>query len=398
MTAPRRRFFVLVACFIFETLKNLSLTEEQCRATFPGLMMEFDGAVARGPFKLEKEPDDYTGMVQLRIKDGKMYIITTEHRPNRDMGFERNAVLHQLHRALITSPTPLPNTIITLSILDTPHTNALSFARSNDPQIPALYWLMPHFSFWAWPLPFIGTLDSALARISAVETSTPWSKKIDKVVWRGTTWFNSVGNTNLRPKLLQLTKGKEWADVEDLKWFNNGEKARNSLLIEDFCKYKYIIYTEGITYSGRLPFHQSCRSIILTPPLTYLMHTTHLLRPLFSSTLPLSTSPYSLPFTHQPVPNSRWPKSYPPSQANIIFISPDCNSAIAEGIAERQREVVKEGYLSEASEVCYWRSLLRGWSSVARVDEEEWGSWDDEGRDVRGVRWEEFSLTQKAWD
>lgn len=60
--------------------------------------------------------------------------------------------------------------------------------------------------------------------------------------------------------------------------------------------------------------------------------------------------------------------------------------------------MVKKGYLSEASEVCYWRSLVRGWSSVARVDEEEWGSWDDEGRDVRGVRWEEFSLTQKAWD
>jgi hypothetical protein len=108
---------------------------------------------------------------------------------------------------------------------------------------------MPHFSFWAWPLPFIGTLDSALARISAVETSTPWPKKIDKVVWRGTTWFNSVGNTNLRPKLLQATKGKEWADVEDLKWFNNGEKARNSLLIEDFCKYKYIIYTEVLQLS-----------------------------------------------------------------------------------------------------------------------------------------------------
>jgi hypothetical protein len=107
MTALRRRFFVLVACFIFglialvnfvhgfsgyidslgyrrifglllkyypskKTLKNLSLTEEQCRATFPGLMMELDGAVARGPFKLEKEPDDYTGMAQLRIKDGKV--------------------------------------------------------------------------------------------------------------------------------------------------------------------------------------------------------------------------------------------------------------------------------------------------------------------------------------
>jgi hypothetical protein len=107
MTALRRRSLVRVACFTFglialvnffygvsgivlslknrsllglfstrhpskKTLENLSLAEEQCRATFPGLMKEIDDAVARGPFKLEKEPDDYTGMVQLRIKDGKV--------------------------------------------------------------------------------------------------------------------------------------------------------------------------------------------------------------------------------------------------------------------------------------------------------------------------------------
>jgi hypothetical protein len=93
-----------------ETLENLSLTEGQCRITFPGLMKEIDDAVARGSFILKKEPDDYTGMAQLRIKDGKvslifnppnpinkvvpllnpnpqMYIITAEHRPNRDMGY-----------------------------------------------------------------------------------------------------------------------------------------------------------------------------------------------------------------------------------------------------------------------------------------------------------------------
>lgn len=55
-----------------EILRNLFLGEEQCRATFPGLMKEIDDVVARGPFELEKEPDDYTGMVQARIKDGKV--------------------------------------------------------------------------------------------------------------------------------------------------------------------------------------------------------------------------------------------------------------------------------------------------------------------------------------
>jgi len=33
--------------------------------------------------------------------------------------------------------------------------------------------------------------------------------------------------------------------VENLKWVGvNGEKASNSLGIEDFCGYKYVIYTE----------------------------------------------------------------------------------------------------------------------------------------------------------
>lgn len=139
------------------------------------------------------------------------------------------------------------------------------------------------------------------------------------------------------------------------------------------------------------------------------MHTTHLLRPLFSSTLPLPTS--SHPHSHQSEPSAQWPKSYPPSQANIIFISPDwtdleatiawlrANPTVAEGIADRQREVVRRGIFSEAAEVCYWRALVSGWADVARIDEKEWGSWQDEDEGVRGVRWETFSLTgQGPWD
>ena len=55
-----------------ETLNSLSLTEEQCKATFPGLNHEIDEAVARGPFRLKKEPDDYMGLVQAKIKNGKV--------------------------------------------------------------------------------------------------------------------------------------------------------------------------------------------------------------------------------------------------------------------------------------------------------------------------------------
>lgn len=54
------------------TLERLSLPEDQCRATFPGLMKEIDNAVARGPFMLPKEPDDLRGLVLAKIKAGKV--------------------------------------------------------------------------------------------------------------------------------------------------------------------------------------------------------------------------------------------------------------------------------------------------------------------------------------
>jgi hypothetical protein len=103
---------------------------------------------------------------------------------------------------------------------------------------------MPHFSFWSWPLSFIGTHDEALSKIDQIEMEIPWENKTDKAVWRGTAWFNNAGNTALRPNLLAVSKEKEWADVQDLDWKSNGEKAPNAIPIEDFCRYKYILYTE----------------------------------------------------------------------------------------------------------------------------------------------------------
>lgn len=199
--------------------------------------------------------------------------------------------------------------------------------------------------------------------------------------------------------LLERSKDKEWADIETLKWESGGEKAENAIPIEEFCRYKYIIYTEGITYSGRLPFHQACESIILTPPLTYFLHTTHLVRPLHSRTLPLSTKS-----TYNTITADRWP-SYAASEANMIFVAPDwadleetieylrANSDVAKGIARRQRELVTEmGYLSPAAEACYWRALMRGWASVVRTEEVK--GWEEEG-----VRFETFVLRgEVGWE
>ncbi|RFU32879.1 hypothetical protein B7463_g3475, partial [Scytalidium lignicola] len=392
-----------------ETFKSFSLTKKQCAAAFPGLNREIERAIAEGPFELRKGPDDYPGSVQGRITDGKLYIISAV----QDRVLNRvGAVLHSLHRAIITSPSPLPDTLFILNINDEPRTNSWSFSRTDNPRIPKNPWLMPHFSSWSWPLPFIGPLNEALSKIDQLEEAAPWREKIDKAVWRGTAWFNPDWNMGLRPKLLEVTEGRKWADVAI--WA--GESADNTINITDFCKYRYIIYAEGKSYSGRLPFHQACASVILTPPPTFLLHNTHLMRPLFSSSLDLSASdpykdkywPAKPPPTSYPheSTNITWPVSYPSSQANIVFVKPDWSDLgdtinflmerpeIGESIANRQRDImIKQGYLSEAAEVCYWRSLITAWSSMAVTSESDNASgeyWGD------GVKWETYSLTKST--
>lgn len=81
-----------------------------------------------------------------------------------------------------------------------------------------------------------------------------------------------------------------------------------------------------------------------------------------------------------------------------MFIAPDwadlgdtifwleAHPDVAEGIARRQRDFfIGRGYLSPAMETCYWRALIRGWSSVVRLEGRGW-------EDRVGVSWEEFSL------
>lgn len=289
---------------------------------------------------------------------------------------------------------------------------------------------MPHFSYWSWPYAFIESQDSTLSKIDVLEsqytsasshykqnpeTKNPWLSKIDKLVWRGTTWFNPISNTDLRKSLLRATKDKEWADVKPLKW--SGKKAgepqhsegetRDSLEMEEFCRYRYIAYTEGITYSGRLPFHRACASVILSPSIGFLQHTSWLIKPIWSEDLVrdggnLSIDKSAIDKT------GLWPVSYPVSEANVVFVKWDWsdledtilflqgNPDIAERIARNQRSVMVDGgYLSEAAEVCYWRALVRGWNEVVMLDDETWGR---EGEREVGVRWEAFSLMGKvAW-
>ncbi|KXH39794.1 hypothetical protein CNYM01_13059 [Colletotrichum nymphaeae SA-01] len=401
--------------------ENLHLNEQQCQATFPGLTKEIDLAATEGEFQLGL--GDASASLLGQIKDNRILILQAPRPVDMsDQWIERqSAAFHQLHRAILTSPTPLPDTYFNLYIQDTPIKHTWSHSRparisSSSSSPPRHIFPIPHFSFWAWTQPFIRSLPHAASAIAEIEASLPFEKKDARAVWRGTSWFNNGASANPRSRqdLIQLTKDAGWADVQALEWTNNGENATNALAIEDFCRYKYIIHTGGVSYSGRLQFHQLCESVVLSPPLEWMQHTTHLVEPVYSSSL-LSGGQSELTQTassqakprdqqqqqQQQQLSSRtleqWPTTLRAEEANMVFVKPDWSDLeatvrwleehpdVARGIARRQRALFSgRGYLSPAAEVCYWRALIKGWSRVVRVD-------DDAGRkSADAVSFEEF--------
>jgi hypothetical protein len=307
-------------------------------------------------------------------------------------------------------------------INDSPKNNSWVFATPNKVDRRYNTWLMPHFGFWSWAGKGkdmgLGAADEVFERISAVESSTPWEKKTDKVVWRGTPWFNPVGHPTLRQDLLKASKNREWADIEALNVTTQGTHS-NAVRIEAFCSFRYVVYTEGVTYSGRLPYHQACASVLLTAPLTYLTHTAHLLRPIdadvlmgaFESSAARGKPAYNGP--PPPVSKSTIEPLLATVQdwrtANAVYLQPTFanlertvvflreHPEVATRIAANQRALMDGGgYLSAAAETCYWRGLIQGWASVAEVSDEE-----GDGEDVRwageqGERFENWIVRQVA--
>ncbi|KAI1389645.1 uncharacterized protein F4822DRAFT_207048 [Hypoxylon trugodes] len=395
-------------------LNNFHLTTAQCRSTFPYLTQEIDHAVAKGPFTLTRRPHDM-GPLIARIRNGKLSILSYARRSDlsREMLQHRSATLHQIANALLTTPpdeTPA-DTIIAFNHEDDPLSPSLSYSRPADPVLNGAdkhIFPIPHFSFYAWPIATVGSFPRASSAISVLESEISWSNKQPQAIWRGTTWFNHPRAGRLRQDLVASTKSQPWADIAPLVVHANG--SSNGLPIEDFCRYRYIIHTEGVTYSGRFQYHQLCASVVLSPPIAWMQHVTHLVRPVFSHALPgvertLTSPAASRKEKLAPYPaswvKSAWPKSYnPATEANMVFVAPDwsdleatiawleAHPKIAEGIARRQRELFHgAGYLSPAAEKCYWRALLRGWSSVVRTDGQTFEDLDE-------IPWEEFSLKE----
>ncbi|KIW37586.1 uncharacterized protein PV06_10232 [Exophiala oligosperma] len=351
---------------------NLMLNTQQCDQAFPGLFEEVDRPVKHRSAshvtvaELDEIPKQ-NGYVRAMIFDQQLYVIET-----KGQIYSRGlATLQALHRAILSSPETLPNIEFAFNTDDrVPSVPLWSYARRDEDK---KIWLIPDFGHWSWPETKVGTLPEVQMKAAALEEVWSWSTKVPKLFWRG-----AVMGLKLREQLLQTTAGKPWADVKALTWREKDSMANDLKSMPEHCQYKYLAHTEGNSYSGRLKYLQSCKSVVIAHKMDWIQHYHPLMR---------SNGPQQNFVEVQ--------RDYSDLEDKISWL--ENHSEIAEGIASNSMQLFREQYLTPAAEVCYWRRLIHGWSMVSF--EPEFYNTVDGQKVWRGVPVESYLLERRLeWD
>ncbi len=151
------------------------------------------------------------------------------------------AILHSIQRAIVASPSAVPNVEFSVNVGDWPndpdhkHPHWVLTRKSGDDHDK---WVMPDFGYWSWPAPFMGEYSKLRAEIAVNEGA--WAGKKPKAVWRGATTTNA-----LRSHLVNATRGKAWSDVQAIVWDKKATLDEFGLTVPEHCDYQYVLHTEG---------------------------------------------------------------------------------------------------------------------------------------------------------
>jgi hypothetical protein len=284
------------------------------------------------------DADETLTIAQLFILESKL---ENDYYPPRAL-----SILHQIDRAITTSPEPVPDIEFSLVITDLPdeHTTE-THSRHTFWALSRLLddkntWLMPDFGYWSWPLDLVGSYEQI--RVEMAQNQLAWEDRIPKVLWRG-----ALKTNKLRQTMYRATRGKDWADIKEVKWKNRTEVSADSGAISmvDHCNYQYLMHTEGRSYSGRGKYLLNCGSIVV-------MHKSEWIEP------------------HQDV----YVKSG--VNQNIVEVERDFSDLerkmqqllndpkLAASIATNSQKKFRDRYLTPAAQTCYWRKLFRAWAEV----------------------------------
>ena len=325
---------------------NHSLSDAQCDTAFPQLYEDIDRAVQHGQ---SRNITTHTiglwnrneGGVKILFRNQQLRIVETRGMYRNDFSERILAVCHSLLRA--TASAAVEDMLIddfeaTIVVDDWPVLSqeqdgkelALwSFARDSSNRDHDRAWLIPDFNFWK-----TSGEDFTHMQAKARTYDSPIAEKEQKIIWRGVDWTNPL----VRGALVNVTRDRPWADVKTIDWNDHVDM----LTPQEFCHYAYVVNTEGRSWSSRLTHLLNCDAVPISHELKWVAHYYHLLEP----------------------------------DVNFVSVDRDfsdlsekmefylAHPSAAQDIADKARVTFRERYTTPAATTCYWRRLLRSWSSM----------------------------------
>lgn len=392
-----------------------TLSEAQCRAEFPLLYPQLDdlaslwGARGRGGIthtdvdRLEEaaRSQDRWGWARVVVYDGRLYIRSLF----RGQDTRLAALLALLNDAVLTDPAgvnavfnatstggaggsgagPLPAIDMVISSGDKEgfpgYENGPGWVltRRLGDGAGKYNWLAPDFGFAGWPEAQAPTYPEVVALQAATEEAYPWEAKADRAFWRGFPNFYPV-----RKDLMERTRAAShlppdhpdaWADIFATTFGGEtGPEYRPLVSLQDHCKHKYLVHSEGNSYSGRSKYLLSCHAITIAHKMEWTQHFHPALIPDPSSPaqnfveLPESGTFAGL----EEVIRGLWESDNDPKAAAspgwfAKAMSPPVaalGKLTARQIADNARDTLRDRYLTPAATSCYFRAALRAYASV----------------------------------
>ncbi|KAN0064640.1 hypothetical protein ACQY0O_002269 [Thecaphora frezii] len=360
-----------------------TMDNTRCRAEFPALFPQLDANVKAWKQKggIKKHDVDMAqqganrgwGTARVVIKNRQLYIREVKEGNESRI----SALLHLLHTAVATDPAssrsggnkPLPPIDLVISSADKDgNSNAAAWAIDKrvdeDPSVGR--WLLPDFGFAGWPEAGIASFEEYIRLVQKEEREYPWENKDDHAFWRGLANWYTIRKDLLNRTSVDLDPSrKEWADVRQTSFHDKGDQFAPIVPMHEHCRRKYLIQSEGNSYSGRFKYLLACHSVTIAHPLEWTQH--------FHPALVSDPASRQQNFVELKGP------LFEGLEEEVRRLQ-DVDRGRRSGgsgrnaprtIADNAQRTLKERYLTPAATMCYTRAALQAYASV--LERPSWG-------------------------
>ncbi|CAO1623710.1 unnamed protein product [Sympodiomycopsis kandeliae] len=370
--------------------ENTSLNSATCQREFPLLFSQLtDNAQAwRARAGIKKSDIDGAartcegGCAHLLISNGQIFLRTLVH----DWQSRTRAVLEQFEIAVQGATweekLQMEGLELVFSAADklgVKDDRGAGWVLDKKVSDPAGQYLLPDFSFTAWPEAGIASYSEFRRDAAEINKEYPWTKKEDKLFWRGDPTVGAPPRINLMQQIAKPNSDL-WSDVKRTSFWETGPGISPIISPKDHCKHKYLLHSEGNSYSGRSKFILGCSSTVILHELEWTQHFHPAL--IFAEGVDQNVikSPGNLFDQLEELANGLHTSDQQSIQENTM--------SIGQRIASNANRTLTNRYLSPAATACYLRAALISYNSVL-----DRSSWPAESGSGSGSGWTPSSVT-----